>query len=123
MTQTHDHQHHEGAAPTTPATPVAATKPAKAEKVAKIEQNGVSRPGTGTATARIWEIADAESAKTSAPAKRAEVLKTAEAEGINVTTAATQFGRWCKFQGIKAVPEEKKAKATAAPAAEAIPAE
>lgn len=83
----------------------ATEKPAKAPK---IEQNGVSRPGAGTATARIWEIADAQSAAKNAPTSRAEVLKAAEAEGINVTTAATQFGRWCKFNGVKAAPKEPK---------------
>ena len=99
------------------------------EKAPKIEQNGVARPGAGTATARVWDIADAESAKIGAPVKRAVVLAIAEAEKINVTTAATQFGRWCKFHGIKAVPAapkvkaEKKFKAPKVKAEEAAPAE
>jgi membrane protein involved in colicin uptake len=77
-------------------------------KPPKIEQNDVVRPGAGTATGRIWEIADAQSAAAKAPAKRADVLKAAEAKGINVTTAATQFGRWCKFNGVKATPAAPK---------------
>jgi len=100
-----------------------ATAPVTPVKVPKIEQNGVTRPGADTATGRIWEIADAQSAEAKAPAKRADVLKAAEAEGINVTTAATQFGRWCKFNGVKATPaapkqtaEEKEAAKAAAKA-------
>ena len=109
----------------------------KAPKVAKIEQNGVSRPGAGTATEKVWLIADQISAANSAPAARGDVLKAAEAAGINVTTAATQYGKWTKFHGVKAAPKvkaekvakeakpkkEKKAKATAEAAApEEVPA-
>lgn len=103
------------------AAPVADAKPAKAPKV---EQNGVTRPAAGTATGNVWKIADELSAAAQAPAKRADVLKAAEAEGINVTTAATQFGRWCKFNGVKATPAapkvsaEEKAAAVAAAKAE-----
>jgi hypothetical protein len=108
-----------------------ATAPA-VEKTTKVIQNDVTRPGAGTATERIWLIADEQSSAAGAPAKRADVLKQAEAEGINVTTAATQFGRWCKFHGVKPTPaapkepkapkakKEKKAKAEAAPAAEPV---
>lgn len=109
-------------------TQTATAPEVKEPKAPKIEQNGVSRPGKGTATERIWVIADEISATAGAPAKRAEVLSKAEAEGINITTAATQFGRWCKFHGIVAAPKApkepkaKKAKAEAAPAAEAVPA-
>ena len=99
-----------------------ATAPAApaVEKAPKISQNDVIRPGAGTATERVWVIADTISAAANAPAKRAEVLKAAEAEGINVTTAATQFGRWCKFHGVKptpAAPKEKVAKEPKAPKA------
>jgi hypothetical protein len=72
-------------------------------------QNGVTRPGAGTTTARIWEIADMVSAQSGAPAKRGEVLKIAEAEGLNLTTAATQFGHWCKYNGVVPAPKEAKA--------------
>lgn len=100
----------------------AATKPAKP---AKVEQNGITRPKAGTQTARIWEIADALSAASGKPAPRADVLKSAVTEGLNEATAATQYGRWCKFYGVKAEPKpkvekvkkEKKAKAETAPAA------
>lgn len=82
------------------------------EKIAKIEQNGVSRPKAGTATERVWAIADAKSQAAGKPATRKEVLDAALAEGLNVSTAATQYGRWCKFHGV--TPEAKAA--SAAPA-------
>lgn len=63
-------------------------------------QNGVTRPGEGTATGRIWEIADELSAQANEPAKRGDVLKVAEEEGLNAATAATQYGRWRKFHGL-----------------------
>lgn len=82
-------------------------------KPAKIEQHGVSRPGPGTATARVWEIADQESAKLGAPVGRAVVLEQARKEEINEATAATQYGRWRTFNGLaRAVPAPKPAKAT-----------
>ena len=111
----------------------AAAPEVKEPKAPKIEQNGVARPGAGTTTERIWVIADEISTSAGAAAKRADVLAKAESEGINITTAATQFGRWCKFHGIKAAPKApvddaepkapkapkaKKAKAEAAPAEE-----
>ena len=107
-----------GMAPVDAATPAAPAAPA-APKVEKIVQNGVSRPGVGTATERIWAIADELSTAAGAAVKRAPVLTQAENEGLNVTTAATQYGRWCKFHGIKAAPKE--AKEPAAPKAPKAP--
>lgn len=97
------------------------TKTAAADEKAasaKVTQNNVSRPGVGTATGRIWEIADTVSAQLKAPAPRSDVMKQAEAEGINKATAATQYGKWRKFNGLKAEPKApKEAKPEAAPAA------
>jgi len=74
----------------------------------KIEQNGITRPGPGTSTGKVWDIADKISAKLKAPAPRADVLKEAEASGINAATASTQYGKWRKFNGLKAEPKAKK---------------
>ena len=99
---------------------------AKAAKVVRAVANGVTRPADGTATARIWQIADEISAKAKAPASRADVLKVAEAEGLNGATCATQYGRWRVFNGLKGVDIQGKPKAdpaTAAdPAAQGVPA-
>lgn len=101
-----------------------ATKAAKAPKEPKapkevkpaaVEQNGVTQPADGTATRAVWTIADKLSAAAGAPAKRGDVLKAAEAAGLNPATAATQFGRWCKFNGVVPVPREKIVKAPKAP--------
>lgn len=103
-----------------------AAKAAAAEanaKPASIQQNGVTQPSAGTASAAIWGFADTQSAAAGAPAKRGEVLAACKAVGINEATAATQFGRWCKFNGVSATPREPAAAAPAptdaAPAAAA----
>ena len=104
-----------------------AAAPAAAVKPAKVEQNGVTRPKAGTQTARIWEISDALSQAAGKPANRGDVLKAATTEGLNEATAATQYGRWCKFFGVKAEPKPKvekpkKEKAPKAVAPTAAPA-
>ena len=93
-------------------------------------QNGVPRPNSG-ATAKVWEIADRISEESKTPAKRAAVLAEGEAAGLHPSTVATQFGRWCRFHGLKlselkATPEAtekapKTKKAKAAPEAEEAP--
>ena len=103
-----------------------AAKAAKeAAKIVRAVANGVTRPADGTSTARIWQIADEISAKAKAPASRADVLKVAEAEGLNTATCATQYGRWRVFNGLKGVDIQGKPKAdpatTVDPAATAAP--
>ena len=103
-----------------------AAKAAKeAAKLVRAVSNGVTRPADGTLTARIWQIADEISAKAKAPASRADVLKVAEAEGLNTATCATQYGRWRVFNGLKGVDIQGKPKAdpatTADPVATAAP--
>lgn len=63
-------------------------------------QNGVTRPKSGTATGRVWEISDELSAQAGSPAARADVMKAGEGEGLNSATIATQYGRWRKFHGL-----------------------
>lgn len=70
------------------------------EKVAREKQNGVTKPKAGTKTGRVWEIADAISAETGAPALRGPVMEKARAEGINDGTSATQYGKWCTFYNV-----------------------
>ena len=87
---------------------------AVAEAPKRPTQNGVSRPSAGTATGRVWEIADSLSESKGAPADRADVVKAAEAEGLNSATISTQWGRWRKFHGLAGV----RAAKTAEPAAD-----
>ena len=107
----------------------AAKKDKEAAKIVRAVANGVTRPADGTATARIWQIADEISAAAKAPASRADVLKVAEAEGLNGATCATQYGRWRVFNGLKGVDIQGKPKAdpatqgdSAAPGVPAAPA-
>ena len=99
--------------PAAAAKPAAAPKPAKEPKAAapakvKVEQNGVTRPAADTVTGSIWAIADKISAKLKAPAPRKDVLVETKALGINDATAATQYGKWRKFNGLKSEPKAAK---------------
>jgi len=85
-----------------------AASTATKEVVEKITQNGIVRPREGTATARVWTIAEDLSNAAGEPAKRGEVMKACEAEGINTATVATQYGKWRKFHGIVAAPKAPK---------------
>jgi hypothetical protein len=49
------------------------------------------RPSTGV-TKRVWEIADS----LKQPADRTKVIAAATKEGINPSTAATQFSKWLR---------------------------
>lgn len=110
--------------PEVPAAPaVAAPKPAK------VVQNGVSRPSEGTVTGYVWKLADQISATLKAPAPRADVMKACAelkaADGvtpspINAATAATQYGKWRKFNGLKSEPRAVVAAPAVAPAAPAV---
>jgi hypothetical protein len=90
---------------------------AAVEKAPKVEQIGVSRPKVGTTTERVWAIADALSTAAGKAIERKPVLDAAVAEGINPATAATQYGRWCKFFGVKHAPPKAPKAATPAKAA------
>lgn len=115
------------AAPATPGEATVVTAPAlvvppaaapapKPEKPAKIVQNGITRPKDGTATGRVWAIADELSAAAQAPTERKPVLDKAVAEGINIATAATQYVKWCRFYGVEKAKPVAAAPAPAAPA-------
>lgn len=95
------------------AKPEKVEKAPKVEKPARIQQNGVSRPNVGTGTGKVWEIADTLSQSTGKPATRKDVLDKAVSENINVSTAATQYGQWRKFNGLGK--EESAPKAVVVP--------
>ena len=73
-----------------------------AAPVEKDIQNDVTRPKACTKTGRIWEIADTMSAQEGVPVARKKVLEAAMDEGINAATAATQYGRWRRYHGLRA---------------------
>ena len=76
-----------------------------AREAARVEKNGIVRPMTG-ATKKVWDIADAISAETKAPAERAAVVERAKAEGVNEGTVNTQYGRWRKYHGLTTLREQ-----------------
>jgi hypothetical protein len=53
------------------------------------------RPGNGTITGRVWEIADEINAKKGS-ASRDEVVKACISDGLNMNTASTQYSAWKK---------------------------
>lgn len=60
----------------------------------------IKRPKTGSATGRVWDIAD-QLAQTSMPSDdaawksfKAKVVATCVEQGINAATAQVQFGKW-----------------------------
>jgi bifunctional DNA-binding transcriptional regulator/antitoxin component of YhaV-PrlF toxin-antitoxin module len=63
-----------------------------------------SRPAAGTATARVWELADAISARAGRKARRREVVEAYAAEGGNPNTASTQYYYWSRAQEPAATP-------------------
>lgn len=90
--------------------PVDQKKEAKV-KVVKDAQNGVTRPSAQTKTGQVWSIADKKSAELKAPAGRKFVIDTAVKAGINPSTAATQYGRWRKYNGLEGTGREAEKKA------------
>lgn len=53
------------------------------------------RPGSGTITGKVWEIADQIREKTGA-ANRDAVIQACIQQGININTANTQYSYWRK---------------------------
>lgn len=80
-------------------TEVEATK----AEIVKDQKNGVTRPSANTQTGKVWAICDLIYAQATEenPITRSRVIKTAEADEINVSTAATQYGRWRKYMGLE----------------------
>lgn len=75
---------------------------APAAPAPKDERNGVTRPKDATgATGKVWDIADKLSAELKRPATRGEVLEAGKKAGVNPATITTQYGRWCKYYGLK----------------------
>jgi len=92
----------------------------KVEKAPKVTQNGVTRPKDGTKTAVVWEVADAISANQGKPARRKDVIEECMKREMSAATAATQYGRWRKFHGLKG--SDEPAEQTQTPAAGETPA-
>lgn len=62
------------------------------------------RPTAGTATGRVWEIADEVTRRTGGRARRSEVISTYVREGGKASTASTQFQHWKAEYDANSVP-------------------
>ncbi len=86
----------------------AAPRPPVLTKIEKNrdERNGVKRPSAGTLCAQVWDLAwslselNESGNEHSKIATLSQVIKAAEARGINKFTARTQYARWRVFHGI-----------------------
>lgn len=85
----------------------AAEKTEKAPKEAKPkkEKDPTGRPSTGTATGKVWEIADSLIGKGDVTPARAVVVAACVEAGINPATAGVQYGAWLK--GMQRTPAPK----------------
>lgn len=86
----------------------------------KREKDPTGRPSEGTATRKVWDIADSlAAANGDVTPTRSAVIEASVAQGVNKATAGVQYGAW--FKGMKRVAAPKpepapKAEETAAPA-------
>lgn len=78
--------------------PVVTTKPApEPEGRRRVEASSkISRPGKGTATGKVWDIADSLVIDGELPEKLAVVSKCVE-QGIHPSTAGVQFSKWKRY--------------------------
>lgn len=105
---------HLGAAPAPSAGPrkppprpgAAADKPAKAPaapKAPRAPSAPATRPKAGTATGKVWDLADqlwSDTAANDIKAFRTKLTAACEAEGINAGTVGVQFSKWKSSKGI-----------------------
>lgn len=63
------------------------------------------RPGSGTITGKVWEIADQIREKIGA-ANRNAVIQACIQQGININTANTQYSYWSKANPSKDVTDQ-----------------
>lgn len=82
------------------------------QKVVSVKQNGVTRPREGSKTGLVWKIADdLTEALGGAAARRKDVLQECAEYGLVPSTAATQYGRWRKFNGLEGRGDEEAVEA------------
>lgn len=70
--------------PKTPRRPSGTVKPLK-------------RPKEGSATGKVWDIADSLVTEGSEAPTRQQVVEACEEQGLNKSTASTQYGKWKKY--------------------------
>lgn len=92
------------------ATKAPAVKATKKEVAPKDTKNSITRPSEGTATGKVWEIADELSTALKAPVDRKALIEATTKAKLNPSTAATQYGRWRKYNGLTGTGKEATSK-------------
>jgi len=62
------------------------------------KEGGYTRPKEGTATGRVWDICDEQMKLNDQIPDKQLILDLCTAEGMNPSTAGTQFGKWKSTQ-------------------------
>ena len=71
---------------------------AKAKKTPKADKGESTRPGAGSKTGKVWDIADKLTAKGKKTADRVSVVEACVKAGLNKSTASVQYANWAKTQ-------------------------
>lgn len=66
----------------------------------KVQQHGITRPGEGTVTGKVWTAADRLTTQRGNYASIAELKVDASLIGVNDHTIKTQYARWRAFNGV-----------------------
>jgi hypothetical protein len=82
-------------APVEPVVTMSEPKKTATPKVARVEQNGVKRPGPGKCL-EVWEYLDQHGNM-----KPKDMKPIAEERGWNINNVQIEFYRWRKFNGIR----------------------
>lgn len=69
-------------------------EPEKSLRKKSSKQGGYTRPKMGTATGKVWDIADEMLEANGVIPLKLTVVIACEVAGINPSTAATQYGKW-----------------------------
>lgn len=75
-----------------------AVQPKQSER---LKSHGITRPGPGTETGKIWQVADEiTSSQHGVPATIVAVRTNRMLIGVNDNTIKTQYARWRKYNGV-----------------------
>lgn len=67
----------------------------------KLQSHGITRPGPGTETGKVWQVADQITASQNGVAATIASVRTNKLLiGVNDHTIKTQYARWRKYNGV-----------------------
>lgn len=83
--------------PLPPVDPKPAPEKAGRKPKADTSDKPVNRPAEGSTTRKVWDMADQLYKASGEVPTRGQVMEACEQDGINPSTASTQYGKWKKF--------------------------